>query len=72
MEISHRLHVPKTPSRPRGSSRGTSSWPGRQLVDVGLPLRDKAAAWADLQELRTTYGDELERLIDARRKARGW
>jgi hypothetical protein len=29
-----------------------------------LPLRDKGEAWADLQSLRATYGDQLERLID--------
>jgi surfactin synthase thioesterase subunit len=36
----------------------------RLLVDTGLPLRDKAAAWADLGSLRSAYGDELECLID--------
>ena len=34
------------------------------LVRTGLPLRDRAEAWADLQALRVTYADELERLID--------
>ena len=35
-----------------------------QLVELGVPLRDKAVAWADLQSLRAGYGDQLERLID--------
>jgi surfactin synthase thioesterase subunit len=39
-----------------------SAW--RQLLDIGVPLRDRAVAWADLQSLRATYGDQLERLID--------
>jgi len=36
----------------------------RQLEASGLPLRAKSDAWGDLQALRTSYGDELERLID--------
>ena len=31
---------------------------------LGIPLRDKDEAWADLQALAATYGDQLERLID--------
>ena len=34
------------------------------LGEVGLPLRDKATAWADLQALRSSYGIALENLID--------
>jgi hypothetical protein len=64
LEISSRLHVPT-----RGAQ---ASWlvpenfepAWRGLVELGLPLRDKAVAWADLVALRGTYGDELERLID--------
>jgi hypothetical protein len=33
-------------------------------VALGIPLRDKDEAWADLQALRATYGEQLERLID--------
>jgi hypothetical protein len=64
LEISSRVHVP--------TKGATVSWlveenfelAWRGLVELGLPLRDKADAWADLQALRGTYGDELERLID--------
>jgi hypothetical protein len=64
MEISSRLHVPATtaPDSWLVEKNFETAW--RILVDSGLPLRDKAAAWADLQELRATYGDELERLIE--------
>jgi hypothetical protein len=51
MEISHRLHVPETPVPTSWLVEGNFELAWRQLVDVGLPLRDKAAAWADLQEL---------------------
>ena len=64
LEISARLHVP--------SDIPTTSWlveenfelAWAQLVELGLPLRHKPAAWTDLQELRAGYGDQLERLID--------
>jgi len=64
IEISSRLHVPATgvPASWLVEENFELAW--RQLADAGLPLRDKAEAWADLQVLRATYGDELERLID--------
>jgi hypothetical protein len=64
VEISSRLHVPQ--NRPVVSwlveDNFELAWV--QLVELGVPLRDKAAAWADLQSLRAGYGDQLERLID--------
>jgi hypothetical protein len=64
VEISSRLHVPHAtlPATWLVEANFEAAW--RQLEAAGLPLRDKAQAWADLQSLRATYGDQLERLID--------
>jgi hypothetical protein len=64
MEISSRLHVPTTavPATWMVEENFALAW--AQLVALGVPLRDKDQAWADLQALRGTYGDQLERLID--------
>jgi hypothetical protein len=64
MEISSRLHVPEAATTETWMVEENFELAWRQLVDAGLPLRDKAEAWADLQALRGTYGDQLERLID--------
>jgi hypothetical protein len=64
MEISSRLHVPEAATAETWLVEENFELAWRQLVEVGLPLRDKAEAWADLQRLRSTYGDQLERLID--------
>jgi hypothetical protein len=63
-EISTRLHVPPSPVPESWLVEENFDQAWRQLVAMGLPMRDKAEAWADLQSLRATYGDELERLID--------
>ena len=64
IEISSRLHVPHSalPATWLVEANFDAAW--RQLEATGLPLRDKAQAWADLQSLRATYGDQLERIID--------
>ena len=64
LEISSRLHVPRThlPASWLVPANFEAAW--QQLEATGLPLRHKAEAWSDLQILRTAYGDELERLID--------
>jgi hypothetical protein len=64
IEISSRLHVPEvaTPASWLVEENFELAW--RQLEELGVPLRDKKVAWADLQALRVTYGDQLERLID--------
>ncbi len=64
LEISSRLHVPDAGVRARWLVEENFELAWHQLVELGVPLRDKALAWADLQALRHTYGDELERLID--------
>src|SRR6516165_5799156 len=64
LEISSRLHVPKTGAPVSWLIEANFEIAWRLLVDTGLPLRDKAVAWADLQSLRSAYGDHLERLID--------
>ncbi|HEX3334579.1 MAG TPA: hypothetical protein VHS57_09570 [Acidimicrobiales bacterium] len=64
LEISDRLHVPTSGQPVSWMVESNFEFAWRQLVDTGLPLRDKAAAWADLQALRSAYGDDLERLID--------
>jgi hypothetical protein len=64
LEISSRLHVPGGGPPVSWLNEANFELAWRGLVESGLPLRDKAAAWADLQAIRTTYGDELERLID--------
>jgi hypothetical protein len=72
LEISSRLHIPAAslPTTWLVEENFEAAW--RQLVDLGVPLRDKAAAWADLQSLRATYGDQLERLIDFLAAPRGF
>ncbi len=64
MEISSRLHVPKTAAPASWLVEENFELAWRQLVELGVPLRDKGEAWADLQALRASYGDQLERLID--------
>ncbi len=64
VEISSRLHVPQTTPVVSWLVEENFELAWRQLVELGLPLRDRAEAWADLQVLRATYGDQLERLID--------
>jgi hypothetical protein len=64
LEISSRLHVPGSGARASWLIEENFDIAWRVLVKTGLPLRDKAEAWADLQTLRSSYGDELERLID--------
>ena len=63
VDIADRLHV---------SDRPAESWlvpeafeiAWSQELELKLPLRNKDEAWRRLQELRPTYGDQLERLID--------
>jgi hypothetical protein len=64
LEISNRLHIPRSEDAVAWLNEANFdvAWDG--LVETGLPLRDKASAWADMQEVRGTYGDQLERLID--------
>ena len=64
LEISSRIHVPATGRVAPWLTEENFELAWRGLIDLGLPLRDKAEAWADLQAIRATYGDELERLID--------
>jgi hypothetical protein len=64
LEISDRLHVPKSSAPASWLIEANFEIAWRQLGDTGLPLREKAAAWADLQSLRAAYGEELERLIE--------
>ena len=64
VEISSRLHVPQTAPVQSWLSEANFEVAWRQLEASGLPLHDKDRAWVDLQALRATYGDELERLID--------
>ena len=64
VEISSRLHVPTAPTPPSWLVAENFELAWRQLAALGIPLRDKDEAWADLQALRATYGDQLERLID--------
>ena len=64
LEISSRVHVPATGRIAPWLTEENFEPAWRGLVELGLPLRDKAEAWADLQSIRATYGDDLERLID--------
>jgi len=64
VEISSRLHVPEVAVGQTWLVEENFEAAWCMLAETGLPLRDKAEAWADLQELRATYGDQLERLID--------
>jgi hypothetical protein len=63
LEISSRLHVPSR-VQPSWLSEANFEVAWNMLSGFGVPLRDKAAAWADLQELRHSYGNALENLID--------
>ncbi|HLI72977.1 MAG TPA: hypothetical protein VKU86_03785 [Acidimicrobiales bacterium] len=71
LEIAERIHAPES----AGESWLTlanfdAAW--NILVGLGLPLRAKADAWERLQELRATYGDRLENLIDFLLAPRGF
>ncbi|HEY1444162.1 MAG TPA: hypothetical protein VGF51_04620 [Acidimicrobiales bacterium] len=64
LEISSRLHIPRRDGGVLWLNEANFdlAWDG--LVEAGLPLRDKAQAWADLQVMRASYGDQLETLIN--------
>ena len=64
LEISSRLHVPAAGAQTTWLVEENFEVAWRGLVQLGVTLRDRADAWADLQVLRATYGDTLERLID--------
>jgi hypothetical protein len=64
LEISSRLHVPTAGAQTVWLSKENFDVAWRGLAELGLPLRANADAWADLQALRVSYGDALERLID--------
>ena len=64
IEISNRLHVPQDTQHATWLVEANFDLAWQQLEASGLPLRNKAVAWADLQSLRASYGDQLERLID--------
>jgi len=72
VEISSRLHVPEAAVGQTWLVEENFDTAWRMLAETGLPLRDKSEAWADLQELRATYGDQLERLIDFLAAPRGF
>ncbi len=63
LEISSRLHIPRSGGAVSWLNEANFDIAWNGLVEAGLPLRDKATAWADLQ-MRASYGDQLERLID--------
>jgi hypothetical protein len=63
LEISSRLHIPRSDAAVSWLTEANFDIAWNALVEAELPLRDKAAAWEDLQ-VRGTYGDQLERLID--------
>ena len=62
--ISDRLHVPQTTPVDSWLVEENFELAWARLVDLGVPLRDKAEAWSDLRSLRAGYGDQLEQLID--------
>jgi hypothetical protein len=64
LEISSRLHIARIEGAPSWMNEANFDVAWNGLVEAGLPLRDKATAWADLQVLRAGYGDQLEELID--------
>jgi hypothetical protein len=64
LEISDRLHLPRTGPGQSWLTRENMDIAWAMLVELGLPLRDKEEAWARLQELRAPYGDRLQQLID--------
>jgi hypothetical protein len=64
LEIASRLHVHAGDPEVSWLNEANFDLAWQGLVETGLPLRDKAAAWAELQRLRAGYGDQLERLID--------
>jgi hypothetical protein len=63
VEISDRLHVGhEEPERWLTPENFDIAW--NILSGLGLPLRSKAAAWDHLLELRSSYGDRLQELMD--------
>ena len=70
-EIADRLHIPVTPQESWLTPANFDvAW--STLAGLGLPLRPKADAWEELQELRSTYGHRLEDLIDFLLAPRGF
>jgi hypothetical protein len=63
LEISSRLHIPQSEGQVSWLNEANFDVAWNALAESGLPLRDKATAWQDLQ-VRASYGDQLERLID--------
>jgi hypothetical protein len=63
LEISERLHIPRSEHPVSWLNEENFDLAWRALAEAGLPLRDKATAWADMQ-VRASYGEQLERLID--------
>jgi hypothetical protein len=57
------LHIPRRDGPVSWLNEANFDIAWNALVEAGLPLRDKATAWADLQ-VRGSYGDQLEELID--------
>lgn len=64
LDISRMLHVHAGDPDVAWMNEGNFHIAWQGLVETGLPLRDKAEAWVELQRLRAGYGDQLERLID--------
>ncbi len=63
LEISDRLHIPRNDGAVSWLNEANFDIAWRALAEAGLPLRDKATAWQDMQ-VRGSYGVQLERLID--------
>lgn len=63
LEISDRLHIARSERPVPWLNEANFDVAWQALAEAGLPLRDKATAWADMQ-VRGTYGEQLERLID--------
>jgi hypothetical protein len=63
IEIADRLHVPAgAPEDWLTSANFDVAW--EVLLGLGLPLREKQQAWERLQDLRTSYGNRLQELMD--------
>jgi len=64
VDIAERLNIPQPRQPETWLNLAALEVAWAELVDLGLPLRDKGEAWERLQALRAPYGYRLQQLID--------
>lgn len=64
LDIGERFDLHAAPGTPSWLTRERFDAAWAQLLDVGVPLRDKEESYARLVELRDPYANQLQQLID--------